>query len=164
MLPKIKTILYATDLSPNSAFAYRYALSCAEKYDAMISILHIVEDVGPYAHAMLKAHLPELSTKKIIEGYIQEITERLQVFCDENVSEIPSCRMRVSSIMVYEGDPVREILRQVKKLTADLVIMGTHGKGSSLSPFFGSVAKRIVGLSRVPVLLIPIRDIDGPSL
>jgi hypothetical protein len=34
MIPQIRKILYATDLSKNSAYAYQYAMNLAEKYDA----------------------------------------------------------------------------------------------------------------------------------
>ena len=73
MLPEVKTILYATDLSKNSAFAYRYALSCAEKYGAMITIIHIIEDIGPWARSMLEAYLPEGHKEEVIKKSIQRI-------------------------------------------------------------------------------------------
>jgi nucleotide-binding universal stress UspA family protein len=34
MIPKIKNVLYATDLSKNSAYAFRYAVNTARKHDA----------------------------------------------------------------------------------------------------------------------------------
>ena len=43
MIPKIKKILYATDLSPNSAYVFRYAVNSAIKHDADIIILHVFE-------------------------------------------------------------------------------------------------------------------------
>jgi len=41
MSSQIKTILYATDLSKNSAFAFRYAVDMAKTHDARIVILHV---------------------------------------------------------------------------------------------------------------------------
>ena len=43
MLPDINIILYATDLSKNSAHAFRYAVYFAKKFDAEIIILHIID-------------------------------------------------------------------------------------------------------------------------
>ena len=42
-LPKVdvKKILYATDLSENARYAYAYALSLADLYQAAITIIHI---------------------------------------------------------------------------------------------------------------------------
>jgi nucleotide-binding universal stress UspA family protein len=158
MLPEIKNILYASDLSKNSAFAYRYALSCADKYDAAITIVHIIEDMGPWARSILETYLPEGHKQKVIEESIGRIKERLQSFCDAHADESPECSMRVRSVLVYEGNPVEEILSQAKKTDADIIFIGSHGKGSSTNPFFGSVAKRVAGLSRIPVVVIPIPE------
>jgi hypothetical protein len=38
MIPEIKKILYATDLSKNSVYAFRYALKVAEKVNSQIVI------------------------------------------------------------------------------------------------------------------------------
>ena len=43
MIPKIKNILYTTDLSENARYAYGYAASLAHRYDALITILHVLE-------------------------------------------------------------------------------------------------------------------------
>jgi nucleotide-binding universal stress UspA family protein len=43
MIPKIKRILYPTDLSKNSAYAFRYAVNSAKHYNADIYILHMLE-------------------------------------------------------------------------------------------------------------------------
>jgi nucleotide-binding universal stress UspA family protein len=49
MIPKIKKILYATDLSKNSSYAFLYAIDMAKRHDAKIIILHAVEPLPPYA-------------------------------------------------------------------------------------------------------------------
>ena len=43
MIPQIKKILYATDLTKNSTYAFYYAIDLARKHDARIIILHCVE-------------------------------------------------------------------------------------------------------------------------
>jgi nucleotide-binding universal stress UspA family protein len=48
MIPQIKRILYATDLSKNSSYAFLYATNMAKKYGAEIVILHVIEPVPPY--------------------------------------------------------------------------------------------------------------------
>jgi len=48
MIPEIKKILYTTDLSQNSAYAFRYAVNSAKKHDASITILHVVEEMAPF--------------------------------------------------------------------------------------------------------------------
>jgi nucleotide-binding universal stress UspA family protein len=43
MIPQIKKILFATDLSKNSAYAFYYAVHMAKRDEAKIVILHAVE-------------------------------------------------------------------------------------------------------------------------
>ena len=43
MIPKIQTVLYATDLSKNSAYAFRYAVNTARQHNAGIHLLHVIE-------------------------------------------------------------------------------------------------------------------------
>ena len=45
MLPKIKKILYATDLSEGAKSAFFWAMSLAEQYDASISVIHIIPNL-----------------------------------------------------------------------------------------------------------------------
>ena len=48
-----------------------------------------------------------------------------------------------------------EILQQSKKLDCDLIVMGTHRKGVAHT-FLGSVSKRVMSNSRIPVLVVPL--------
>ncbi|HEX2965823.1 MAG TPA: universal stress protein [Syntrophorhabdaceae bacterium] len=45
MIPQIKKILYTTDLTKNSTYAFYYAIDLARKHDATITILHCVESL-----------------------------------------------------------------------------------------------------------------------
>ena len=53
-----------------------------------------------------------------------------------------------------QGEPAAEIVRAAQECGADLIVMGTHGRGALGSLFIGSVAQRVVHLSKVPVLLV----------
>lgn len=47
MITEIKKILYATDLSKNSAYAFFYAADMAKRHNAKIIILHAIEPIRP---------------------------------------------------------------------------------------------------------------------
>lgn len=51
-----------------------------------------------------------------------------------------------------------EILDAVGVGDADLVVMGTHGRTGLSRAAVGSTAARVVGLSPVPVLVVPPDD------
>jgi len=56
------------------------------------------------------------------------------------------------------GDPARAIVRTARRLSADMVVMGTHGRAGTEAFWEGSVAARVIARSRVPLLLVPLRD------
>jgi nucleotide-binding universal stress UspA family protein len=56
------------------------------------------------------------------------------------------------------GDPAGAIVRTARKLSADMVVMGTHGRAGTEAFWEGSVAARVIARSRVPLLLVPLRD------
>ena len=158
-MPEIKTILYATDLSKNSAFAFEYATDMAELHDAAIHILHVLEQVTPSTRAMVDMYLTEEQKKNIAgrsEETIEMILERLNVFCDRVKSDDPSCVFRVASIDVLEGFPADEILKKADALECDVIIMGTHGKGFISHAFLGSIAEKVIRRSTRPVMIIPL--------
>ena len=69
MLPKveIKKILYATDLSPNSVYALRYAMNAALKHGAGVIILHVLEDVDTARQVMLDVYIDGKRHKEIVD-------------------------------------------------------------------------------------------------
>ena len=161
-MPEINKILYATDLSKNAAHAFRYAVYLAQKLDAKIVILHVVERMTRDAELALRAYLDKKDREKIFQdriGYATErIKKRIKLFCDKVLEAEPENLERISSIEVYEGYPAEEILRQAEELNCDVILVGTHQKGFTSHTFLGSVAKRVLRRSRIPAIVIPLPE------
>jgi nucleotide-binding universal stress UspA family protein len=66
---------------------------------------------------------------------------------------------------VRPGDAAKEIAREVERLPADLLIVGTHGRSGFERLFLGSVTEKVLRSTRVPVLTIPppVREPGPPS-
>ena len=160
MIPKIRKILYATDLSANSAYAFRYAVNSAKMHDAKIVILHVIEAIRGMNPAMLDLYLDEEDRKRIYDESVNDIVERtrkrLEVFCEKETTVSTECADRVESIEVVEGYPAEEILRMANELNCDVIIMGTHGKGVISHTFLGNVTERVLRRARKPVFIIPL--------
>lgn len=79
MIPNIRNILYATDLTKNSAYAFRYAVNSAQKHDAKIHILHVLEKLSPSEEANLSVWYPlsHEQLEKIREEKKKELVERI---------------------------------------------------------------------------------------
>ena len=154
MIPEIKRILYATDLSPNSAYAFRYAINSAKKHDAGIIILHVIEEMAPFFD---KERLKMIAEKKTTEA-MDRIKKRLKIFCDKELKEDPECANKIASIEVCQGYPPEEILRKADELDCDVIVMGTHGKGIIRHSFLGSAAQKVLRRVRKPVFIIPLPE------
>ena len=163
MLPEIKKILYATDLSRNSAFAFQYAMSFAEKQNAEIVILYVLEEISPNTQALLSLYLADSQLMNVLEekrDMAEKIKTRLNAFCEQEYRDAPSCTSRVADIEVTEGYPAEQILKKADELNCDAIIMGTHGKGTLAHTFLGSVAQKVLKRVRKPVFIIPLPKED----
>ena len=160
MIPKIRRILYATDLSPNSAYAFRYAINSAVNHDAKLIILHAFESPGRKVRAQMEFYLDEEKRKEIfgerVSYALERIKKRLRDFSDKELKEYPKAEDRIESIQVCEGFPADMILEKANELECDAIVMGTHGKGIIANAFLGSVAKRVLRRTRKPVFIIPL--------
>ncbi|CAB5093332.1 hypothetical protein D3OALGA1CA_3330 [Olavius algarvensis associated proteobacterium Delta 3] len=162
MIPQIKEILYATDLSKNARFAFGYAASLANSVGARITILHVLEEPSRSAAIRLESLLGEERWRDLQSRNEQDVLDtvkaRLETFCDDMKKELVSCPFIVKGVLVKQGDPAVEILDEADTGNYDLAVMGTHGQGVLAQAMVGSTARRVVRMSRTPVMVIRLPD------
>lgn len=160
MLPKIEKILYCTDMSKNSEYACQYAFLLARQTGADIYVLYVAEKPSADAMVTLETYIKDFSGhQKFLQDRLAQtekrLSERMHAYLDSLPEEEKKGAKHIKSINVCEAHPVDEILEQSKKLDVDLIVMGTHRKGVAYT-FLGSVSKRVISNSRIPVLVVPI--------
>jgi nucleotide-binding universal stress UspA family protein len=160
MIPQIKKILYATDLSKNSVYAFRYATKMAEEFDAEMIILHVIEPIPPMAKHYMKIYVDESKWEEKIKYEqdlaIERIKQRLQEFCKQETQDAPQCLARVATLLVRPGYPVEEILKAADEENCSILVLGTHGKGFLKQTFLGSVARSVLDRAQKPVFIVPL--------
>ena len=159
MIPEIKKILFATDLSKNSAYAFYYAIHMAKRDEAKIVVLHAVDPLPPmlitFEDFVFKV------AKDRWDDANKKFNERLLEF-----SKKVDARMGISSVelvskkLIRLGHPVEEILKAVDEEGCDVIVLGTHGKGFLEQTFLGSVSSSVLLRTRKPVLLVPLPPED----
>lgn len=158
MIPEIKKILYATDLSENARFAFGYAVSLANRYDARITVMHVVEELSSFARSMVEEILGEKRWAERIKDkeaeVIKDIKTRLDEFCKEVRDEQPACPFVIDNILVVTGHPVDQICRKAGKMNADLIVMGSRGRGGLADVTLGSTSRRVLKRGGTPVMVI----------
>ncbi len=148
----IRTILWPTDLSKNSLKSAKHVVSLAEKYQAKIIMLYVATDLasmfGGYAHEPGKHHLQHFQ-----EWELKQAKSKMQQICQAELKGCPNMEIKL-----VQGDAANEILKAVKTEKADLIVITTHGLShdqmAQKSPFFGSVAEKVIRTSSVPVHLV----------
>ena len=165
MIPQIKRILYATDLTKNSAYAFYFASDLAQKNDARIVILHSIEpmpaqvyfEAGSAGEAAIRR-----GREAARQDDVAEIKKHLEEFCRkvESQTGLP-CASLVSDVIVKEGYAVEEILNTADEKECDVIVLGTHGKGWLSREFLGSVARSVIERTRKPTFLIPLPSDKG---
>jgi len=160
MIPKIKKILFANDLSYNSRFAFAHAACLAHCYDARVTVLHVLEEISESADISLGSYFGEtkwkLLKKDISQEAIDMLEKRVSRFCREVNEELGAHAFETDDIVVKRGKPVETILQEAKARTCDLIVMGTHGHGGFREAVMGSNSKRVIRQSKIPVLIVPL--------
>ncbi len=159
IIPEIKKILYATDLSANARYSFGYAASLAHRYGAGITIIHVLEpeirgahthDLSPY----ITDEKREDINKGLEEEAVSDIKTRLARFSEEVAGEHASCLFNIDEIIVIRGNPVEKILLYTESGDFDMVVMGSRGHGTFVDAMIGSTARRVQRRCEIPVLAI----------
>jgi nucleotide-binding universal stress UspA family protein len=145
--PVFKRIVCAIDFSTSSLLALNYALTLAQEADSRITLLHAIE--FPLALREL-AFSTETDIDRQHAAAEAEYLRRLRSLVP------PQARMYCTVVtLVSEGKPSREIQRTAESESADLIVMGVHGRGAMDLMVFGSNTNAVVREARCPVMIVP---------
>ena len=139
----IKRIVVATDFSEQSARALAYADKLATRFGAALHLIHVVQDPfqQPWVVEAYSVNLPELK-----QEWVRGATIELERWAAKYAGRpAPVCRV---------GHPAWEIVAYANEIDADLIIVGSHGRGVIGRALLGSVAERVVREATCPVLTI----------
>ena len=145
---KIRTILVPTDFSEQAEAARLYAFQLAGEFSSRVHLLHVV--APPYLY---DAWGTEAATLRMVD-LLGQVEESAAV----QLKKLVPTKGRLAGRVVAQtmtGIAVDQILAYAVEKRADLIVMGTHGRGVVGHMLLGSVAERVVHRAPVPVLLMP---------
>ncbi len=162
LIPDIKKILYATDLSQTARHAIGYACSIGRRYEAEVTVLHVIPDLlDEFSKGVginLADHMGKDEWDRFnrngIEKAQSEIHRRIQETSKLVARKIPDCPLSDKNIVVQVGAPAKQIVSIAKDGNFDLIIMGTHGHGKLEDRIIGSIASDVIRQSEVPVMVV----------
>ena len=157
MMPKIRKILFATDLSKNSEYSFSFALDLANRRKAELIVLHTIEPLPAIAmfHGTLEG---EKQYYENVKAHTEKAVGDLLSTCRKKIEKEAGepCEISISSVRCNPGHPTEEILKTADAENCDLIVMGSHGKGLLRTTLLGSVSRSVLERSHKPVLIVPL--------
>jgi nucleotide-binding universal stress UspA family protein len=134
----IKRVLVPIDLSEASLASLNHAVDLAERYEARLLLLHVVQPIHDAALA---------------GEFIAERTAFARVELDRLVERLAAQHVSCDTVLRV-GIPYVEIVRAAESHDADLIVMATNGRTGLSRMKKGSVAEKVVRTSECPVLTV----------
>ncbi|QDU15048.1 hypothetical protein CA11_28670 [Gimesia maris] len=130
----MKTIVAATDFSERSDRAIRRAKLLAREFDAMLYLIHVVDD--DQAQSIVLAE--QAASTRLLEELTQTLGEIDAVKCD---------------FRVVLGQSFIGITQAAQDLGADLIVIGPHRRQRLRDILVGTTAERTIRTADRPVLM-----------
>ncbi len=144
-----KTILFATDFSESSDYAFQYAYTLAKKFNARLVVVHVINEPVD----LRGFYVPHISFEKLEEEIEEGAQKMMEKFCRTHIRDYDNYET-----LIVPGIPYDEIIKKAAENAADLIILGTHGRTGLDHVLFGSTAEKVVRKSPVPVMTIRIGE------
>jgi nucleotide-binding universal stress UspA family protein len=137
----MKKILIAHDGSKPSEAALKKGLEIAEKFGSSVTVMSVVPE-------LYLTELMEMDRLKILDTLTEEAKKAMKQIKKKTVASKP-----VKTI-ISQGSPAEEIIEKAKKMRADLIVTGSHGRHGAQKFLLGSVSSKIVDYAPCAVLVV----------
>lgn len=143
----IHNILIPTDFSACAEHALTKAVDLAERFDATLHVLHVVDELDPEFYGVDDA---QKRATEIRSNIREAAKERLKQFVpdDEPVEITTSVSVHLSF------DVAATIHDYIDEYDIELVVMGTHGHRNIERLMLGNVADKLVRHAKCPVITV----------
>jgi nucleotide-binding universal stress UspA family protein len=141
-----QNVLVPIDFSDNATRALRLAVKVAREHKGRITLMHVGLAPGVLQPEAFGPGIP-VALVQLHEQLATEHTHALEKLGRDEIPEDVLWR-----VLLKEGTPVDEILKESREGGYDLLVMGTHGRGGLDRLFLGSVTERVLRQADLPVL------------
>src|SRR5688572_24541943 len=142
MTASLPSVLCPVDFSEPSRSALCYASAVADHFGVRLTVLAVDDPLLAATSVGLEPPLAETT--------LTELTR----FCRDTLPGWQRSPKKIE-FRVTVGKAAPEILREAKEQHADLIVMGTHGRGGVGKMVFGSTTERVLRETSVAVLVPP---------
>jgi nucleotide-binding universal stress UspA family protein len=142
-----KRIVVPLDGSPLAEQALTHATALAERFEAEIILLKVLEPL-PEATLTSPASVQraEQLSAQLARDYLEKVADQIR---EEGIAV---------KVALLQGKPYAEIVRFSAKPEVDMIVMSTRGHSGWSRWLLGSVADRVVRGATIPVLLVQCQE------
>ena len=137
-----RRILVALDGSPVAAHAADVGIDLAQSLGGEVALIHVVDPAQNWAP---ESGVPAAELIKLAE---QDGKRLLAEFRPRATLQMPPLEF------VQVGKPTSEIMKAAKDWPADIIVIGSHGRGGISRVLLGSVAEGVMRHASCPVLVV----------
>lgn len=145
----LRKIVAAVDGSEVSLAAFDWALELAALFSAEIIVVTVSDRRTTNGEDVYPAFLSDRKVKEFLEDY----TEHDRGVFKDIKTRSQQRGVKVSTVVLY-GLPSQEIVELAAEESADLIIMGSHGKKEEFYHEFSSTSERVLKKASCPVLML----------
>jgi nucleotide-binding universal stress UspA family protein len=139
----LKNVLVATDFGEPGEAALRHGVELARRFDAVLHVLHVVEDVVARPSALPGALVDVAPLQSALEDSARA---SLATLLPEPDRSAVHARLQIA----VSNSPAHAILEYADHARIDMIIVGTHGRHGLARFFLGSVGRTRVAGGGVP--------------
>jgi len=137
-----KKVLIAIDSEPVAVRAAETGVNLAQALGAEVAFINVVDsalaypgDTGPPASELIAA--AELNAKRLVTTIRQRVSPQSSVL-----------------EFIQVGTPSEEIVKVAREWSADLLVIGSHGRGGMQRALLGSVAETVMRHAPCPLVVV----------
>jgi nucleotide-binding universal stress UspA family protein len=150
------TIVAAVDFSDISGDVLDTAREMARHHNAR---LHVVHAVGDPFYSMYAVETTGLDLPDVLRQWTEAAEKLLADLLEKHPIE-PG----LLTTAILPGSPAHAIVKYADEQEADLIVVGSHGRGTVSRLLLGSVAERVLHLARRSVLVVSQRAQPLPTV
>jgi len=140
----LTTILVPTDFSACAQQAAEHAIALAQVFGSTVVFLHVVDLHTPYAFGHGSAPIVK----------VPSVAAELELEWHDFLQPLPLVKTVSWEKVTQDGRAAGTIVQVAKDKTADLVVMGTHGRSEIVGMLIGSVAEKVVRTAECSVMTV----------
>lgn len=134
----------------------------AVSMQATVDIIHVIEPMGVFAESIINSYVPDDDRRYLREQGLADVLSKIKGQVIQTITEDYMDILKtvdLGEVMVELGHPAQTIINQALKGGSQILVLGSHGQSAFQGGPMGSVVTKVMQLSPIPVLMVPMMNL-----